>query len=152
GGPPTQRQPVHSEPVGGATSRRTRPTPCQKSFAPGGRPPTKSSRCNPTLWEARPRGEPGSRCRLEQAHALYFIAFIKLLTQQFFLLPRLGNGAFLHRAVATNHFRQRGDGHGGAVVGGPEASQQLVHVLIVVGEQRAILLSVLAIAERIQAH
>src|SRR5690606_6449700 len=91
-----------------------------KKLRPEGGPPHKGSRRTPNLWEARPRGEPASRRRLEQAHALYFIAFIKLLTQQFFLLPRLGDGAFLHRAVATNHFRQRGDGHGGAVVGRPE--------------------------------
>src|SRR5690606_25881964 len=58
-----------------------------------------------------------SRRRLEQPHALYLIAFVELFTQHLLLLTGLGDGALLHRAVAADQLRQRGDGHGGAVVG-----------------------------------
>ncbi len=43
--------------------------------------------------------------RLEQPHGLHFVTTIELLLEQLFLLASLGDGALLHRAVATDQFR-----------------------------------------------
>ena len=43
--------------------------------------------------------------RLEQPHGLHFVTTIELLLEQLLLLASLGDGALLHRAVATDQFR-----------------------------------------------
>ena len=43
--------------------------------------------------------------RLEQPHGLHFVTTIELLLEQRLLLASLGDGALLHRAVATDQFR-----------------------------------------------
>src|SRR5690606_38053793 len=91
-----------------------------------------------------------SRRRLEQPHALYLIAFVELFTQHLLLLTGLGDGALPHRTVAADQLRQRGDGHGGAVVGRFELGQEVVDGLLVVGDQLALPPAVITIAERVE--
>ncbi len=65
-------------------------------------------------------------------------------------MPRFGDGALLHRAVAANQFRKCSNGYGGAVVARLQLSQQLIKVALVLGDQFAFDTAVMAVAEHVQ--